>query len=191
MNSEPRPSGSSTNVILIVCAVLGVGVIGIGILVVVSLAAITTIGQNSSQTFSRVGSAITSGGPGLDPGIQQVLDDQSKAWNRGDLSGFMTGYWNSPDLTYYSGGEPKSGYQALFAHYKKSYHDGGKKMGKLDFDNISGNMLGSDGAFVRGRWQVVDEGAAKSGLFTLVMRKMPDGWKIVHDHTSKAEPPKE
>lgn len=31
--------------------------------------------------------------------IQRVLDDQAKAWNKGDLEAFMDGYWKSPDLS--------------------------------------------------------------------------------------------
>jgi ketosteroid isomerase-like protein len=41
---------------------------------------------------------------------------------------------------------------------------------------------------VRGSWQLtMSDGKTPHGLFTLVFRKFPDGWKIVHDHTSAAE----
>ena len=36
-------------------------------------------------------------------GVRAVLDKQVEAWNRGDLEGFMAGYWNSPDLVFQSG----------------------------------------------------------------------------------------
>ena len=38
-----------------------------------------------------------------DTGLRQILDDQTAAWNRGDLAGFMQGYWHSHDVTFFSG----------------------------------------------------------------------------------------
>ena len=37
--------------------------------------------------------------------IERVLKTQQDAWNRHDLESFMAGYWNSPDLTFFSGGQ--------------------------------------------------------------------------------------
>ena len=46
-----------------------------------------------------------------------------------------------------------------------------------------------DSAFVRGRWGLtLPDGKKPGGLFTLVFKRMaPEGWRIVHDHTSAAE----
>ena len=33
--------------------------------------------------------------------IEHVLRVQQEAWNRHDLEGFMKGYWNSPELTFF------------------------------------------------------------------------------------------
>ena len=35
--------------------------------------------------------------------IQRVLDDQAAAWNKGDLPGFMKGYLESDELSFFSG----------------------------------------------------------------------------------------
>ena len=43
-------------------------------------------------------------------------------------------------------------------------------------------------AFVRGSWKLtMSDGKTPHGLFTLVFRKFPDGWKIIHDHSSAEE----
>jgi beta-aspartyl-peptidase (threonine type) len=61
-------------------------------------------------------------------------------------------------------------------------------MGKLEFSGLRIEMLGADAAFVRGAWHLTMlDGKTPHGLFTLVFRKFPEGWKIVHDHTSAAE----
>ena len=43
--------------------------------------------------------------------IRQVMDDQTAAWNRGDIEGFMQGYWNSPELKFVSGDNVTKGWQ--------------------------------------------------------------------------------
>jgi beta-aspartyl-peptidase (threonine type) len=117
--------------------------------------------------------------------IHKVIDDQQAAWNRQDLEGFMSGYWNSPDLTFFSGGRESKGWQAALDRYKKSYQGAGHEMGKLEFANLRIEMLGPESAFVRGEFHLtMSDGKTPHGLFTLVFRKFPDGWKIVHDHSA-------
>jgi beta-aspartyl-peptidase (threonine type) len=117
--------------------------------------------------------------------IQHVLDAQVAAWNRHDLEGFMAGYWHSPELTFYSGKDAYSGWQAAFERYRKRYQaEGPDKMGTLSFADLKIDLLGPDSALVRGRWKLVTSKEPLGGLFTLLFKKKPEGWRIVHDHTS-------
>jgi beta-aspartyl-peptidase (threonine type) len=100
----------------------------------------------------------------------------------------MAGYWKSPDLTFFSGASESNGWDAALARYRKNYQADQKEMGMLDFSNLRVEALGKDAAFVRGTWKLtMKDGKTPHGLFTLIFRKFPDGWKIVHDHTSSAE----
>src|SRR5271165_5500604 len=120
--------------------------------------------------------------------IEHVLRVQQEAWNRHDLDAFMTGYWNSPQLTFFSGARENHGWQEALDHYRATYSGPGHEMGKLDFSDLRIEMLGQDAAFVRGAFHLVmSDGKTPHGIFTLVFRRFPDGWKIVHDHTSAAE----
>jgi len=120
--------------------------------------------------------------------VQEVLDSQQAAWNKGDLEAFMAGYWKSDDLSFYSGGEKTKGWQATLDRYKKKYQGEGKEMGTLTFSELDISIANADNAIVRGRWQLkLKDGKTASGLYTLWFRKVPDGWRIVHDHTSKAD----
>jgi ketosteroid isomerase-like protein len=120
--------------------------------------------------------------------IQRVLRQQQEAWNRHDLEGFMAGYWNSSQLTFFAGGKENDGWQATMERYLATYASPGHEMGQLDFSNLRIEVLGQEGAFVRGTWKVtMNNGKTPHGLFTLIFRKFPDGWKIVHDHTSTAD----
>ena len=118
-----------------------------------------------------------------------VCRAQEAAWNRGDLEAFMAeGYWRSPQLSFFSGGSDTRGFEPTLARYRERYQSGGNEMGKLSFSNLEPLALGPDAGIVRGRWKVsFSDGRESAGLFTLTMRRMPEGWRIVHDHTSVAE----
>jgi ketosteroid isomerase-like protein len=116
--------------------------------------------------------------------IYNVLVDQLDAWNKGDLKGFMAGYHKSPDVTFYSGGNVVKGWDAMLERYQKKYQGEGKEMGKLTFRDVEIDVLSGDNAMVRGRWDLKMTKTNPGGLFTLLMRKTTDGWRIVHDHTS-------
>lgn len=115
--------------------------------------------------------------------IMKVMTDQTAAWNRGDIDGFMQGYWNSPEMTFVSGDTVTKGWQPTLDRYKKSY-DTRSKMGTLSFTEIEIRMLGSKAAVVLGRFTLVREKDKPTGLFTLSFRKFKNGWKIILDHTS-------
>jgi uncharacterized protein (TIGR02246 family) len=117
--------------------------------------------------------------------IRKVIEGQQAAWNRQDLQAFMSGYWNSPDLTFFSGAHESKGWQAALDRYKKNYQSAGHEMGKLEFANLRIEVLGPDAAFVRGEFHLtMSDGKTPHGLFTLVFRKFPEGWKIIHDHSA-------
>ena len=120
--------------------------------------------------------------------VEPVLRAQQEAWNRHDLVGFMDGYWKSTELTFFSGAQRTSGWQGALDRYRKAYQSEGKEMGKLEFSELQIETLAPDAAFVRGSWHLtMTDGKTPHGLFTLIFRKSPEGWKIVHDHTSAAE----
>ena len=117
--------------------------------------------------------------------IRLVLENQVGAWNRKDLEGYMAGYWHSPDLSFYSGGTVTRGWQATLDRYRKRYQGDGKEMGSLTFDDLSVEPLGTGAAMARGVWKLrMSDGKQLKGLFTVILRKLPEGWRIVHDHSS-------
>ena len=122
--------------------------------------------------------------PGSAHEIRRVLGRQVESWNRRDLEGFMLGYWHSPELTFYSGGTMVSGWETTLARYRNRYQGEGHEMGQLDFLDLKIELLGPSAAFVRGRFHLKMSSGESGGLFTLTFRKFPDGWKIIHDHTS-------
>jgi uncharacterized protein (TIGR02246 family) len=117
--------------------------------------------------------------------IRAVLEAQTAAWNRGDIAGFMDGYARSPDIVFVSGDSLTHGWQTVLDRYKKNY-DTREKMGTLQFSDLEVNVISKDAAIVIGRWQLARDKDTPHGRFTLIFRRLKEGWRIVHDHTSSA-----
>ncbi len=117
--------------------------------------------------------------------IQTILEDQDDAWNRGDIDAFMEGYWNSPELTFVSGGTVTQGWQQTLDNYKKRYPDRAA-MGTLTFSDLNVRELARDAALVSGRWHL-ERADPIGGRFTLLFRVKAGRWVIVYDHTSVGE----
>ena len=117
--------------------------------------------------------------------IRQVLDIQVLAWNEGDLEAFILTYRDSENLTYFSGGHPLRGRTELLSRYRRTYQSEESEMGILTFSSIEINLMGDEFALARGQWHLERKTLDNvEGLFTLVLKKFPDGWKIIHDHSS-------
>lgn len=114
--------------------------------------------------------------------IKDILDQQKISWNEENIEGFMEYYWNSEKFTFQSGNKRLHGWDALLSRYRESYS--GKKWGMLDFTDIEIKVLSNDIAYVLGRWRLKYEDSSEEGLFTVLFLRMPEGWRIVHDHSS-------
>ncbi|MEO8440736.1 MAG: AtzH-like domain-containing protein [Spartobacteria bacterium] len=115
--------------------------------------------------------------------IRAVIDAQEAAWNRGDIDGFMAGYARAPQTAFVSGDEITRGWQTVRNRYAKKYDSPGK-MGKLSFLGVTITPLCDDVAMVLGSWSLRRKEDHPHGKFTLLFRKLPEGWRIVLDHTS-------
>jgi ketosteroid isomerase-like protein len=117
--------------------------------------------------------------------IKAALLSQVEAWNRGKLEDYMEGYWHSPDLTFFSGASVTRGWEPTLERYRQRYKASGREMGQLEFQNLAIDVLGANSAVVTGKWQLtMSDGKQPHGLFTLIVKRLPVGWRIVHDHTS-------
>jgi ketosteroid isomerase-like protein len=116
--------------------------------------------------------------------ITAVLDSQRTAWNRGDLAAYMDGYARTPALVFTSGGNIRHGWQEAFDHYQARYGVDHSGMGTLAFTILSIDPVGADGAIVLGKWNLTGTEQAGGGVFSVVFERRPEGWRIVHDHTS-------
>ena len=133
-------------------------------------------------SFALAASAVSAAGFS-ETAIRGVLKAQVAAWNRGDIDGFMQGYARSAKTTFVSGDEVTHGWQTVRDRYAKKY-DKREKMGMLTFSGLTITPLCDDAAIVLGSWSLQRAKDQPHGKFTLLLRKRPEGWRIVLDHTS-------
>ncbi|NUM50767.1 MAG: nuclear transport factor 2 family protein [Flavobacteriales bacterium] len=115
--------------------------------------------------------------------IQAVMQQQEKAWNRGDIDEFMEGYWKSDSLIFIGKSGIKYGWKNTLNNYKKSYPSR-SKMGMLKFKNLKIELLDGKNAYVIGNWTLSRETDTIGGHYSLRWKKMGGNWFIVADHSS-------
>jgi ketosteroid isomerase-like protein len=125
-------------------------------------------------------------GPADRAAITTVLDAQVGAWNRGDLAAYMEGYAKIDALIFTSGGKVRRGWQTAFDHYRARYGQDRAAMGQLVFQLDTIDPIGADGAVALGSWLLTDSPHDGRGIFSVVFERRPEGWRIIHDHTSLA-----
>ena len=115
--------------------------------------------------------------------IKNVMDLQEKAWNTGDLKGFMQGYLQSEDLVFIGSKGVNKGWQTTLDNYIKSYPTQ-EAMGKLTFTLIKVEKSSKNSAWLVGKWELKRTKDTLGGHFLLVWKKIKGKWYIIADHSS-------
>jgi uncharacterized protein (TIGR02246 family) len=118
--------------------------------------------------------------------IRAMMEKSQANWNRGDLAAFAADYEDSPDTTFVGKDVTRGGTAAVLARYQAHYPNR-EAMGTLTYSELSIRVLAPDIVLADGKFflrRTASGGGDASGRFTLVIRKTPKGWKIIHDHSS-------
>ena len=115
--------------------------------------------------------------------IRQLLNDQTRFWNRGDIDGFMTTYWHSDSLMFIGKNGITYGWTNTLNNYKKNYPDLAA-MGRLSFEILLVKPLSSEYFQVIGKWNLQRSMGDLNGHYTLLLKKFNGNWLIIADHSS-------
>lgn len=115
--------------------------------------------------------------------ILALFESGCAAWNRGDIDGYLAGYWHSDKVRWVSGGTVRHGFEAIAAGFKTRF-DSPDNMGRLEVDNLEIQLLGENDALVFGAWIQTTPAARHHGVFTVHVKKIDDEWLFVSDHSS-------
>jgi ketosteroid isomerase-like protein len=115
--------------------------------------------------------------------VRQILNEQAKAWNKGDIDDFMKGYWENDSLMFIGKSGVTYGWNNTLNNYKKKYPETAA-MGKLSFDIINMKRLSFQYFHVVGKWHLQRSIGNLEGHFTLLFKKIKNNWVIIADHSS-------
>jgi beta-aspartyl-peptidase (threonine type) len=116
--------------------------------------------------------------------IKAQLDRSASDWNSGDLDGFLSDYAAESTTTYVDGRRARAGMGFIRGVYAPRFSPGAKR-DSLQFEELEVRPLSATLALVTARFILQRENEiTASGPFTLVMERRPEGWKILHDHSS-------
>ena len=117
--------------------------------------------------------------------IVKVLLAQEKAWNVGDIPGYIRSYKDSPDTIFMGGQQISRGYAQIAEDYKRNYPNR-SVMGLISFSQLEAHSISENFAVCLGHYHLERgkrDGGPVDGMFSLVLEKTPAGWKIILDHT--------
>lgn len=115
--------------------------------------------------------------------VRNLLAEQTKEWNQGNISAFMETYWKGDSLMFVGKSGVTYGWQKTMDNYKRNYPDTAA-MGKLKFELLEIKRLSVMYFFVIGKWNLTRSIGNIGGSFTLLFRKIKNTWVIVADHSS-------
>lgn len=115
--------------------------------------------------------------------IRKMLAAQVAEWNKGNIDGYMKGYWENDSLLFIGSKGPRYGYQTTLKRYKEAYPDA-DHMGKLTSVITRMQKLSPEYYFIVGTWALKRNAGDVGGSYTLLIRKINGLWVIVCDHSS-------
>ncbi len=115
--------------------------------------------------------------------ITTMLAAQVTEWNKGNIEGYMHGYWEDDSLLFIGSKGPRYGYGVTLKRYKEAYPDTAH-MGKLTSTITRLQKLPGKYYFVVGKWALQRSVGDVSGSYTLLLRKVKGKWVIIADHSS-------
>jgi uncharacterized protein (TIGR02246 family) len=117
--------------------------------------------------------------------LVQLMHESAEAWNRGDLDGFLVTYANDSQTTF-MGNPPTLGLDSIRTRYQRTYFRDGRPRDQLAFDELVTRMLGPNHALMRGRCILTNpaDNSRTYCRYSLVWERRPEGWRIIHDHSS-------
>ena len=118
--------------------------------------------------------------------VQNFVKAYADAANRGDVSAYMEMYSRRPDLIEVNDGEITRGWDALRDEANRMMGlEGSYKISVGSIDVITLSPSRAIAVFPFVATIATQQGPAQlRGATTIVVEKVSQGWKIIHDHTS-------
>lgn len=118
---------------------------------------------------------------------EAVIMRLQETWNKGDMTGYLAQYYQTPSMSLSFGNTVVQGWPALNDLFRASYPDP-VRMGRFTIDQIDVTVLSATTAVAYGNFTHVFPTETIKGGFTHVLSQGADGiWRIQHERTSRGE----
>jgi uncharacterized protein (TIGR02246 family) len=116
--------------------------------------------------------------------LERLLHLSAHAWNAGDLDGFLITYARDSTTTFVTARGPIYGFEAIRGRYAARFEPGAER-DSLTFTDVTARMLGADYVLSTARYVLTrGDSVTATGPFTVIWQRRPEGWRMIHDHTS-------
>ncbi len=115
--------------------------------------------------------------------IETALAEMNRYWNNGDLDKYMNYYANTDKVTMQSSDSRYYGFKTIRSLFVNTIPDKDRR-GDLSFSEEEIHVLSKNSVYVIGKFILTfEDGRKREGYYTIVMKKLKEGWKIVHDQS--------
>jgi ketosteroid isomerase-like protein len=115
--------------------------------------------------------------------IKATLDATAVGWNRGELPVYLSAYVDS--ATAMGGTGLVRGVRGIEGQMRAGYWRTGRPLQNLTYDHLEIRPIGPDQAIATGQYILTGAGRPnRTGWFTTIWIRTPQGWRMVHDHSS-------
>jgi uncharacterized protein (TIGR02246 family) len=117
--------------------------------------------------------------------VNDLLAKLGERWNAHDIDGYLSSYWNSPQLMIVAGDDQIQGWQALRDSYREGYRDL-NTMGTMHYSRIQVKFSKPDLALAKTSWSLSypSSNGDVLGDTTLNLRRFDDGWKVISAYST-------
>jgi hypothetical protein len=144
-----------------------------------------------ATTIAMVGAALACAPSGeIDPAafhaaVDSLLTESERSWNAGDLDGFLYWYKRGDETSYMGASGPIYGWETIRDRYAPRFGPGAAR-DSLRFEDLQTRPLAPRLGLATARYVLFQADSITSqGIFTLVLEMTPEGWRIIHDHSSE------
>jgi len=115
--------------------------------------------------------------------IKAVFDTTAAGWNRGELPVYLSAYVDSATAMGSTG--LVRGVSGIDGQMKAGFWRTGRPLQSLSYDHLEIRPIGPDQAIATGQYILTGGGRPnRTGWFTTIWVRTPQGWRMVHDHSS-------
>ncbi len=117
--------------------------------------------------------------------VDSLLSESENSWNGGDLDGFLYWYKRGEQTSFMGAEGPIYGWETIRSRYAPRFEPGADR-DSLRFEDLQTRPLAPWLGLATARYVLFQADSITSqGIFTLVLERTTEGWRIIHDHTSE------